>query len=58
MVETRALYTVEDYEKDKGNVERLTGRKPTSLEDFVRREIPRYFKYWLLLYIEQTSSIE
>ncbi|KAK4149314.1 S-adenosyl-L-methionine-dependent methyltransferase [Chaetomidium leptoderma] len=44
MVETRALYAAEDYEKEKGNVELLTGRKPTSFEDFIKREIPRYFK--------------
>jgi uncharacterized protein YbjT (DUF2867 family) len=43
MVETRALYTAKDYEAGKDNVEVLTGRKPTSFEDFVRREIPRYF---------------
>ncbi|RYO74898.1 hypothetical protein DL766_003725 [Monosporascus sp. MC13-8B] len=44
MVETRALYAAEDYEKQRGNVELLTGRKATSFEDFVKREIPRYFK--------------
>ncbi|RYP27841.1 hypothetical protein DL767_007489 [Monosporascus sp. MG133] len=44
MVETRALYAAEDYEKQMGNVELLTGRKATSFEDFVKREIPRYFK--------------
>ncbi|KAI1126489.1 hypothetical protein F5Y10DRAFT_267037 [Nemania abortiva] len=43
MVHTRALYTVEDLEAGKRNVEMITGRAPTSFEDFVRREIPRYF---------------
>ncbi|ENH68134.1 hypothetical protein FOC1_g10003763 [Fusarium oxysporum f. sp. cubense race 1] len=43
MVETRALYAPEDYEKSRGNVELLTGRKATSFDDFVKREIPRYF---------------
>lgn len=43
MVDTRALYTAEDYEAARGNVELITGRAPTSFEDFVRREIPRYF---------------
>lgn len=44
MVETRAIYSAEDYEKSRGNVELLTGRKATSFEDFVKREISRYFK--------------
>ncbi|KAJ8112673.1 hypothetical protein ONZ43_g5344 [Nemania bipapillata] len=43
MVHTRTLYTTEDHEAAKGNVEMITGRAPTSFEDFVRREIPRYF---------------
>jgi uncharacterized protein YbjT (DUF2867 family) len=44
MTETRAQFAMEDYEKDRANVELVTGRKPTSFEDFVKREIPRYFK--------------
>ncbi|KAI0115699.1 hypothetical protein GGR51DRAFT_576724 [Nemania sp. FL0031] len=43
MADTRALYTAEDHEAAKGNVEVVTGRAPTSFEEFVRREIPRYF---------------
>ncbi|KAI1162750.1 hypothetical protein F5B18DRAFT_366178 [Nemania serpens] len=43
MVDTRALYTAEDYEAAKGNVEMITGRAPTSFKDYVRREISRYF---------------
>ncbi|KAI0870012.1 hypothetical protein GGS24DRAFT_511320 [Hypoxylon argillaceum] len=43
MVHTRTLYTAQDHEAAKGTVEMITGRKPTSFEDFVRREIPRYF---------------
>ncbi|KAI1826623.1 hypothetical protein F4861DRAFT_496897 [Xylaria intraflava] len=43
MVDTRALYAPEDYEASKGTVEQLTGRAPTAFEDFVRREIPKYF---------------
>ena len=43
MVETRALYAADDYEKHRGNVENLTGRKATAFSEFVRREIPRYF---------------
>lgn len=42
MVETRALYAVEDFEKERGNVGLLTDREATSFEDFVKREIPRY----------------
>lgn len=38
-----SLYTAEDYGAGKDNIEVLTGRKPTSFEGFVRREIPRYF---------------
>ncbi|RYP56901.1 hypothetical protein DL771_011543 [Monosporascus sp. 5C6A] len=44
MVETKALYAAEDYEKQRSNVELLTVRKATSFEDFVKSEIPRYFK--------------
>ncbi|KAI0973608.1 hypothetical protein F4678DRAFT_470874 [Xylaria arbuscula] len=43
MVDTRALHDPKDYEAGKGNVELITGRAPTSFEDFVRKEIPRYF---------------
>ncbi|KAI1428720.1 hypothetical protein F5Y12DRAFT_782319 [Xylaria sp. FL1777] len=45
MVDTRALYAAEDYEAAKGNwpTVLITGRAPTSFEDFIRREIPRYF---------------
>ncbi|KAF4953249.1 hypothetical protein FSARC_12443 [Fusarium sarcochroum] len=43
MTETRALSTAEDYETQRGNIELLIGREATSFEDFVRREIPRYF---------------
>lgn len=44
MVEAKALHENGDYEDYKDNVERLTGRKSTTFQDFVRREIPRYFK--------------
>ncbi|RYP09062.1 hypothetical protein DL765_008584 [Monosporascus sp. GIB2] len=44
MVETKALYAAEDHQKRKGNVELLTGRKATSFEELVKREIQRYFK--------------
>ncbi|KAI1290543.1 hypothetical protein F5Y03DRAFT_62660 [Xylaria venustula] len=43
MVDTRGLYDAEDYEAEKGNIELITGRAPTNFENFVRREIPRYF---------------
>ncbi|KAF5855587.1 hypothetical protein ETB97_008963 [Aspergillus alliaceus] len=43
MVETRALYAAEDFEKERSNVGLLTGREATSFEDFVKREIPKYF---------------
>jgi hypothetical protein len=43
MVETRALYAIEDFEKQRSNVGLLTGREATSFEDFVKREIPKYF---------------
>ncbi|CAI7604800.1 unnamed protein product [Penicillium discolor] len=42
MVETGALYAIEDFEKDRGNVGLLTSREATSFKDFVKREIPRY----------------
>ncbi|CAD0090666.1 unnamed protein product [Aureobasidium mustum] len=44
MMETRPLYTSEDYEQQRLNVELLTGRKAVFFENFVEREIPRYFK--------------
>ncbi|RYP66115.1 hypothetical protein DL769_006112 [Monosporascus sp. CRB-8-3] len=44
MVETKALYAGEDYKKQRDNVELLASRKATSFEDFVKREIPKYFR--------------
>lgn len=43
MSETRALYRAEDHDVESGNVEHWTGRKPSTFETFVRKEIPRYF---------------
>lgn len=43
MSETRAMYAAEDYDKQRDNLELLTGQKPVFFENFVRREIPRYF---------------
>ncbi|KAG9513036.1 hypothetical protein KCV07_g9088, partial [Aureobasidium melanogenum] len=44
MTETRALYVAEDYDKQRDNVELLTGRRPIFFGSFVKREIPRYFQ--------------
>ncbi|CAG8908391.1 unnamed protein product [Penicillium egyptiacum] len=43
VVDTGALYA-EDLGKQRANVGLLTGRKATSFEDFVKREISTYFQ--------------
>ncbi|RYP02278.1 hypothetical protein DL764_005862 [Monosporascus ibericus] len=44
MVETRALYAAEDYEKQRGNVKLLTGRKATNFEDFCKEGDSKIFQ--------------
>lgn len=43
MGDTSLMYADADFLPASRNVERLTGAKPTSFEDFVERELERYF---------------